>query len=252
MSRTDIKLIAVVVVCATLALAGPAAADGVRHAMFAHNADKVDGKHAVGAGTSVTARKGRLVATHPTTGLLPNNIIARAPDADRLGGFPHSSLRTMSISPQSAYVDEGGLAAMDRRGVVLPKPSSPGDSAMWVSFVVPADHAPANAVKFRVTYALSPPPGSTQTTCGVTWRTESAQASAGTTPWPIGDRWRLPNASTIQTVPTPVNTARTLDLTWNGTAAAGTSLLLGLHRHPVNDTCEGLSRVFVLGLQVIY
>ena len=73
-------------IVAVLATGGPAIAHGVRHALFAHNAGKVDGKSAVGAGASVQARKGKLVATSPGTGLLPNTIIQQAPDANLLDG----------------------------------------------------------------------------------------------------------------------------------------------------------------------
>ncbi|MGH3011514.1 MAG: hypothetical protein ACRDMY_06710 [Gaiellaceae bacterium] len=50
---------------------GPAVAHGVRHALFAHSADKVDGKHAVASSASVANRRGKLVATSGTTGRLP-------------------------------------------------------------------------------------------------------------------------------------------------------------------------------------
>ena len=60
---------------------GPAVAGAI-----ASNSDKVDGKHAVGSGASINQRKGKLVATSPRTGRLPNNIIGRAPDSARLGG----------------------------------------------------------------------------------------------------------------------------------------------------------------------
>lgn len=66
------------------ALAAPAIGHGV-HAAFAHNADKVDNKHAVGAGASKSARAGKLVATNGT-GRLPNDIIAMAPNSKKLGG----------------------------------------------------------------------------------------------------------------------------------------------------------------------
>jgi len=54
---------------------------------YARNADKVDGRHAVGSRSSVTDRAGKVVATD-AKGRLPNNIVRRAPDAKRLGGFP--------------------------------------------------------------------------------------------------------------------------------------------------------------------
>lgn len=62
----------VALVALFLALTGTAAAITVSYAL---NADKVDGKHAVGAAASVSSRKGKLVATSATTGRLPANII---------------------------------------------------------------------------------------------------------------------------------------------------------------------------------
>lgn len=76
----------VAMVTAAVTAGGPALAHGVRHALFAHNADKVDGKHAVNAGASLASRAGKLVATG-RTGRLPNNIITKAPDADKLDGI---------------------------------------------------------------------------------------------------------------------------------------------------------------------
>ena len=52
---------------------------------YARNAGKVDGRSAVGAGAGFEKRAGKLVATD-RDGRLPNNIIATAPDAARLGG----------------------------------------------------------------------------------------------------------------------------------------------------------------------
>jgi hypothetical protein len=50
------------------------------------NADTVDGKDAVGAGASISARARKLVATDKQ-GRLPNKIIRRAPDASKLDGL---------------------------------------------------------------------------------------------------------------------------------------------------------------------
>ncbi len=82
--RNNGKLLAVAAVMGVVGLSAPALASSV--ASFADNADKVDGKHAVGYGASTAVRKGKLVATSPHSGRLPNNIIARAPDSSRLGG----------------------------------------------------------------------------------------------------------------------------------------------------------------------
>ena len=71
----------------TLSLAsGPTLAAVVFDAENARNADKVDGRHAVGAGATRADRAGRLVATD-SEGRLPNNIILKAPDAAELDGF---------------------------------------------------------------------------------------------------------------------------------------------------------------------
>jgi hypothetical protein len=59
--RKDARTIVIAVVAASVTAAAPAIAHGV-HAAFAHNADKVDGKHAVGPGASLKAAGGKLVA----------------------------------------------------------------------------------------------------------------------------------------------------------------------------------------------
>ena len=84
--RDNLKLIIVATLCLVVGLTAPAVGHGVQHALFAHNADKVDGRHAVGSGASIAARKGKLVATNPGSGRLPDNIIAKAPNANLLDG----------------------------------------------------------------------------------------------------------------------------------------------------------------------
>ena len=78
----DARTVVLSVVAASV-VAGPSAAA----AAYVANADKVDNKHAVSSGATVTNRKGKLVATNATTGLLPNNIIAKALDAEKLDGL---------------------------------------------------------------------------------------------------------------------------------------------------------------------
>ena len=78
----------------------PAIAHGVKHAKFAHKADMVDNLHAVKSNSTVAKRRGKLVATDPTTGLLPNNIIAKTPDADQLDGF--DSLDFLGVNATAA------------------------------------------------------------------------------------------------------------------------------------------------------
>ena len=85
--RKHLSTVVVAIVAAAVTASAPAIAHGVKHALFAHKAGKVDGKDAVGANTSVNKRKGKLVATDPSTGFLPSNIIAKATDADKLDGI---------------------------------------------------------------------------------------------------------------------------------------------------------------------
>lgn len=112
----DLRTTAIAVVAASV-VAGPSAAV----AAYVANADKVDNKHAVGAGAAVSKRKGKLVATSGTTGLLPNNIIAKALDADRLDGLDSSAFLPASGTAadsglldgldSSAFLPSGGKAA---------------------------------------------------------------------------------------------------------------------------------------------
>ena len=84
MPKKDAGWGAVVIAVALLAISVPAVADGwVRRA---RNADKVDGLHAVRSTRSPEERAKKLVAAN-ASGHLPNNIIRKAPDALRLGGY---------------------------------------------------------------------------------------------------------------------------------------------------------------------
>lgn len=63
------------------------------------DADTVDGLHAVKAGASGDQRAGRLVATKAGNGKLPDDIIAKAPDAQLLAGAPASAYRGTYLPP---------------------------------------------------------------------------------------------------------------------------------------------------------
>lgn len=85
--RRHLSTMLVAFITAAVTAAGPAIAATI--ADYARNSDKVDGKHAVGAGASPASRSGKLVATG-SNGRLPNNIIARAPDAELIDGLDSS------------------------------------------------------------------------------------------------------------------------------------------------------------------
>jgi hypothetical protein len=84
------------------------------------NADKVDGKHAVGAGASVAGRKGKLVATD-AHGRLPNNIITKAPDAAKLGGEKPGTYRATGHGKEGATttIDSCGSGVVESYAVHL-------------------------------------------------------------------------------------------------------------------------------------
>jgi hypothetical protein len=65
------------------------------------NADRVDGLHAVKYTLDRGRRNGRLIATN-LDGYLPNNIIRKAPDADRLDGLDSSAFAKATDLPDLA------------------------------------------------------------------------------------------------------------------------------------------------------
>lgn len=87
--RSSIPILLAAVLASALTAGAPAVAAAVYDAV---NADKVDGRHAVGAAATLSERAGKLVATG-STGRLPNNIIVKAPDANLLDGLDSSLLQ---------------------------------------------------------------------------------------------------------------------------------------------------------------
>lgn len=97
----------VIIATTALAVALVGATGPVTAAVFdAVNADKVDGKHAVGAKASPAKRKGKLVATN-ASGRLPNNILAKAPDADKLDGIDSTGFLRKNAQAADADTVDG-------------------------------------------------------------------------------------------------------------------------------------------------
>jgi hypothetical protein len=113
--RRNAQTIVVAMVTAAVTAGGPALAHGVQHALFAHNADKVDGKHAVGAGATADQRKRKLVATDGS-GALPNDIISKALDSDLLDGQDSSAF--LGVGAKAA--DSDRLDGQDSSAFVTP------------------------------------------------------------------------------------------------------------------------------------
>lgn len=97
----DVRTTVVAVVVASLVVAAPAVAVII-------NADKVDGKDAVGAGATRTARAGKLVATN-SRGYLPNNILVKAKDSNLLDGLDSTSF----LRSNGKAVDSDKLDGLD-------------------------------------------------------------------------------------------------------------------------------------------
>ncbi len=93
----DARTVVVALLVSFLVMATPSVAAKIK------NADKVDGKHAVGAGAPIAKRAGKLVATNPQ-GRLPDDIIRLAPDADRLDGLDSTALVPRDAKPGSVQV----------------------------------------------------------------------------------------------------------------------------------------------------
>ena len=120
------RTIAFAVACLSIGAVSPSVAAGV----FADNSDKVDGKHAVGAGASVANRAGKLVATN-SNGRLPNNIIVRALDSGKLGGQPASSYARDLVQVVGSNVTITGTSGISSYGTA--SVTCPSDHPVFVS-----------------------------------------------------------------------------------------------------------------------
>ncbi len=215
-SRENIKLLAVVVVLVVAGTAVPAAA-------IIANADKVDGFHAVKSGASVTARKGKLVATNKTTGKLPNNIIATAPDSAKLGGKTAADWRTMSIPMSAGDLDTSGGASFSLGSVVTLNSSAA--TSWWISFVVPPEHSAATPVSIDLVYSVDGP-----NAC--VWKAETvgSVSDIGGTTSPRD--WYISDVSTSYPISVPAGSSTVFKHTFRlqGTIAPMSSLRFGLYR----------------------
>lgn len=138
--RSHTAVVATAVLAAGATLAAPAIAGAGFDAI---NADKVDGRHAVASSASSSSRAGKLVATN-AKGRLPNNIIARAPDAALLDGRAAGTFVTGSKTHlfNDRFVLPVGQAFQPL--LVLPElgtfKATCGQSGVYVQFFSPTDH----------------------------------------------------------------------------------------------------------------
>jgi hypothetical protein len=94
------------------------------------DADSVDGFSAVASSATTSQRKGKLVATNANTGELPNNIIAKAPDANKLDGLDSSAYQrsftnTVVVSPKGTAAASGTALKDALAGITDASASNP-------------------------------------------------------------------------------------------------------------------------------
>ena len=140
----DLRTIVISVVTTSVVVAVPATA-----AVIAANSDKVDGKHAVSAGATVAQRKGKLVATNATTGRLPNNLIAKASDADRLDGKNSTAFMVGSGGKNGATTNIDGCsgAVLVDYPISVTTPSRVFGTGFSTLFVSPSGPTPYLSVR---------------------------------------------------------------------------------------------------------
>lgn len=112
LTRENVKLVVVAAGCLLIAWTGPSVAHGV-HAQFAHNADKVDGRHAVGPGASLSAAQQKLVA-HDARGMLPDKFVGKPATIVTMhaGSGWLASAEPITVERTGAFVATSGTGAM--------------------------------------------------------------------------------------------------------------------------------------------
>ena len=101
-TRRPTATLLLAVALAAVVASAPALAGAV--VRYAQNADKVDGRHAVGSGASRAERAGKLVATGPD-GRLPGDVIRTAPNSARLQGMSPDELGRASADRTTHEID---------------------------------------------------------------------------------------------------------------------------------------------------
>ena len=114
------------------------------------NADRVDGRHAVGSGASRSKRSGKLVATNGS-GYLPNNIIRKARDSDKVDGFHSSAFaKAQALKSSSGAVNQADNPVHWKQLKGVPVGIADGDDTGYTSGVSPEfTLPPAGAIQLN-------------------------------------------------------------------------------------------------------
>ncbi|MFB9314988.1 hypothetical protein [Nocardioides plantarum] len=161
------------VVGAATSGAAPAAAwigDTVQaRAAAVANSDRVDGFHAVKASATPAQRKNKLVATN-SAGRLPDDIIKKAPDADRLDGVDGAAYRFIPLD-LGAGLPIGDTTSYYRTGAFggggINVPDTVGNRIGW-GLVLPPSFQTGATLKIRMQWHID------QTGCTVSLLPNSA------------------------------------------------------------------------------
>ena len=232
-----------VVAVALVAMVGGGATASAR--FDATNADKVDGRHAVGASATANQRAGKLVATG-SNGRLPVGAMNKAPDAARLDGVHPAKLRWTNIEPQAAAVT--GSAS---KGTAGPGLAAASDGGFVVGFVVPPGHDPADPLRMRMTYLDND-------TGACAWSAYTAGLQGPDAPPDQSDVhngfWRLPgddNGEGTVSVPAGQGSVQRATFEWGFQDTPGTFLQFNVTRlgSAVADTCNAFT---VVGLELLW
>lgn len=239
--RKHLTTMLVAFVTAAVAAGGPAIAEVI--ADYAKNADKVDGRHAIGAGASLADRKAKLVATDATTGRLPNNIIARAPDSAKLNGFSHAKLRTLQMPVHGSWISGG--ASLGYSGVHL-APDSTSD--IRFNFVVPPDHTADAPIYADIVYMELG-------AAACSWYVETAGLTGPTSDGSVGNgAWYTTESSysgAIEVASGAQNDVFKKSFRWPFASPPGNVIQFGLSRVGANaaDSC---GNVTIMGMMFRY
>jgi hypothetical protein len=155
---------------------------------YAVNADKVDGKHAAAAGASISQRKGKLVATSGTSGRLPNNIIATAPNAAKLQGLAGNQLVRAAYAQETTPIDDFNEVAFT--DIATLDVNAPADGILLVWGNVDAEWI---SIPWRLQSSSSRESPSTATWSGPSRsrRSMTSQVSPALSRWHGRSRYRL-------------------------------------------------------------
>ena len=196
--------------------------------------------HAGGSGATATQRRGKLVATNATTGRLPDNIIATAPNAAKLGGFTHTQLRSFPLSVTGALAQGGASLAADG-GLVLDNSGTP---SITLTFPLPPDYHVGGTVSLDLVLEDINSGG-----CSIALSTDGLSGPvAGAAS--LTNHWSVSGDSPSGTVSFPSQAGSVMvkkTITWRSASTSpGSMIRLQLVRSSadLNDTCSGGTEVW--------